>query len=248
MFTLNYSNGSVNTKAILKHLVFSGSGDALFSQVIRQQEAEKKARAGGIHVSDEQLQEYADHFRYSLDLNTAASTRLFLKKYGLNLNDFEDFCESQILSRLLRDQLAPDEKVNEFFVNNRAMFDRVRLSVISTRDINLAKEVVMQVEADGADFHALARQHSIDDASKYNGGHIGLVGRSNFSSELAAKIFNRPEGALIGPVETEDLCQIFLIERVFRAEMTPELKERVKDILFEQWSSQFLKEGYTVST
>jgi hypothetical protein len=51
----------------------------------------------------------------------------------------------------------------------------------------------------------------------------------------------------MGPFEQENLFQLILIEEVIKAELTDNLKEEIKERIFMEWASQFLKEGITIN-
>ena len=113
-------------------------------------------------------------------------------------------------------------------------------------DENLANEIVMQVTEDGEDFHRLAREHSIDEQTKCGGGYVGMVSRSMLAPEAAAKVFNAEPGDLVGPFEKEGMSQLILVEEVNRAELDEEIKDAIKERIFNEWLAEILKGGITV--
>ncbi|MEW5801688.1 MAG: peptidylprolyl isomerase [bacterium] len=234
-----YAQGKISFEEIVKFLALSGMAYSIYPEVIKYKETRKKAGELGLTVSDEQLQTFADNYRKARDLYSARDTHAFLENSGLTAGDLESFCESMILIDLLKEHLADERKVEECFVNNRADFDLARISIIAVKEENLANEIIMQVTEDGEDFHALARKHSMDQKSKYSGGHIGLISRRLLGPEIAAKVFNASSGDVLGPFKINGLFQLILVEEVIRADLSNlKVKEKVKERIFNEWIGQ----------
>jgi parvulin-like peptidyl-prolyl isomerase len=242
-----YSNGVISSEEVLKFLSLIGMANSIVSEAIKRKEIIKKASELGLTVGDDQLQRFADNFRMARGLRSADETVEFLDTWGLSEEDFEAFCESSVMAELLVEFLATNVKIQDYFANNRAEFDLARVSGISVEKESLANELVMQIRDDGQDFHALARTHSVDEATKYAGGYMGMVSRSAFDPDMAAKVFNASPGDVIGPFRCGELFRILLVEEIIRADLKREdVRSAVKDAILAMWTSQFLKEGVRV--
>jgi len=77
---------------------------------------------------------------------------------------------------------------------------RARHILVASRDD--AREVLRQLE-DGADFAALARQVSLDPATRMEGGDIGYFTAAGILPEFARVAFATPRGAISEPFQTE---------------------------------------------
>ncbi|MBI5057508.1 MAG: peptidylprolyl isomerase [Nitrospirae bacterium] len=240
---INYSDGDVTPEEVVKYLALSGQAQNIFTQIIIAKEVIKKAELSGITPSDEALQDFSDSFREMRGLDTAEETYRFLQDAGLSEEDFESFCESAVLVGPVRETLADEKKVREFFINNRPDFDTAVISVIVVSDESLANEILMQITEDGADFHKLARTYSIDEETKNYGGYVGEVTRAALVPEISAKVFNASAGDVLGPFRGEDFQQLVLVEKIVKAELNDVVIERIKNRLFYQWVSQFTKDG-----
>ncbi|MEW6378740.1 MAG: peptidylprolyl isomerase [bacterium] len=236
-----YAQGKISDEEIVKYLALTGMAYSIYPEIIRQKEARKKAEELGLTVTDGQLQTFADNFRKARNLYSARDMIAFLKNAGLTLTDFEFFCESALLTDLLKEHLADEKKVEEYFVNNRSDFDLARISIIAVKEENLANEIIMQVTEDGEDFHGLARKYSLDPKSKYSGGHVGLVSRHLLGPELAARVFNASPEDVLGPFKINDLFQVILVEEVMKADLaSQEVRNGIKDRIFNEWIAQSL--------
>ena len=243
---ITYSNGSLKPEEIIKFLAFTGELEQITKEIIKNREVRKKAEEMGIDVSDEKLQEFADFFRREIRLYSVEETLSFFKKYALSEEDFEEFCESTVLVEKVKYALATDEKINEYFVNNRTEFDMARIYSIVVENKNLAQEILMQITEDEADFHKLARTYSIDESTKYAGGYRGIVTRNIFTPEVSAKIFNASKGEVIGPFERDGKFEIILVDEVMKAEMNEGIKHMIKEKIFREWLHQIVRDGIKI--
>lgn len=243
---ITYHNGKIDADEVIKFLALSGRHPDIFNEVIKGREVLKKAGELGISATDESIQEFADAFRGMRGLYTTEETLSYLKTFGLSETDFEQFCESAVITRYVKDHFATEEKVKEYFLNHRSEFDRARISHIVVGEESHAKEIIMQVSEDEEDFHALARKHSVDDNTRYTGGYLGLVSRAMLPPEIAAKVFSAASGDLLGPYQVDALYENILVEEILPAELNEVTAGIIKDIFFDQWLSGIAGDGIRI--
>lgn len=232
---------------VVKFMAFAGQSDPLFREIITRREAVKKAGELKIVATEEEMQEFADRFRLARGLSSSKDTFDFLGQNGLTEDDFIEYCETMVLTQKLKDHLANESKIREYFINNRSEFDLVRVSTITVKDEGLAGEIVLQVTEEGADFHALARKYSQDEDTKRAGGFIGLLSRRQFAPDIAAKVFNAAAGEVAGPFPGNGSWRLIYVEERIRAELNVRLKELIKERIFEEWASSCLGGKITVT-
>jgi len=240
---IDYSEGAFTADEVVKYLNLSGQGSSIFAAMIRDREVIKKAAVLSVSVQDEALQASVDRYRSSRGMYSAEDTIDSLQRSGLTIDDLEAFCEASLLTENLKRHLADDAAIESFFVNNRAQFDRARISILVVDKAPLAEELAMQVSEDEADFHALARQYSIDSNTRYAGGYVGLVARNALSEAISAKVFNADAGQLLGPFEMNGNYQLVLVEEVTKPELDSRLKQEIRNTLFMEWLAPLLQEG-----
>jgi peptidylprolyl isomerase len=243
---IRYRGGAISPEEVIAFLTLTGQAHAVLAEIISRKEVLRGAEGMGISVRDEALQEVADGYRRLRGLYSAREMEAFLSESGLTEEDFEAFCEASALMAAIRGRLATEKRVEEYFVNNRAELDRARISSLVVPDKALAEEILIQVTEEGEDFHAMARRHSQDEATRYAGGYVGVVSRRILPADLAAKVFNAGAGEVLGPFERDKLFQLILVEEVTRAELTEGAREGIKDAIFQEWCAQFLKDGFKV--
>jgi parvulin-like peptidyl-prolyl isomerase len=241
-----YRGGEITPDEVVSFLVLNGQADAVIANMIMHREAVKKARELGLEVADEALQQFADGFRALRSLYSADEMIRFLASAGLGEEDFEAFCESSVFCMLLKEKLADEKAIEAYFINNRSQFDYARISVIVAGEENLAKEIVIQVTEEGADFHALARKHSLDESTKYAGGYRGLLTREMFPPEVSAKVFSASPGELLGPYLRDSMFQLILVEEILRASLSGDVKESIRQRIFREWRDTLVRDGVTI--
>ncbi len=170
---IEYAADTITAEDVIKHLNLTGGAAGVLAEVAARREAVKEAKALGLAVADAELQEFADGFRLARGLHAAEDMLAFLEGACLSVEDFEAFCESSLLVGALKDHWASEEAVREHFLAHRAAFDRARVSILVVATEGLAREIAMRTSEEAEDFHALVREHSVDQATRYAGGYAG---------------------------------------------------------------------------
>jgi putative peptide maturation system protein len=205
--------------------------EAVTDAIIRQAAADLPP------VTDEELQQAADAFRRSAGLYEVAATEQWLKQNGLSLEDWEERLLGQLTYGKVRDHVASDQ-VESSFAANRTAFDRATVSQIVVAEEEVAAELVAQINEEGADFAALAREYSTDEATRVRGGYLGPVNRTGLGAEAEALVFGASPGQTVGPVKTEHGWLVLRVEEVTPGQLDDATREQIKDGLFWQWMQQ----------
>jgi putative peptide maturation system protein len=212
------------------HLQFVGS--AVNAALVRQA-AEKR----GIEATDEELQDEADLFRAERELFDAEATEAWLADSSLSYSDWEAWLEERVVTRKLRETLF-GEQIEQHFAVNRLSFDEADVSQLIVKDEDLAHEIRAQIVDDGADFHALAREHSIDEATRPAGGYAGLVRRAELEASVEAAVFGARPGAILGPFKDERGWMLVKVDGVRRATLDEATAKVIKEQLFDEWLTE----------
>lgn len=117
--------------------------------------------------------------------------------------------EERILGNVLMEtavaDAVSDEAVRRVYEEQSRLVppqDEVRARHILVASRDEAREVLRQLE-DGADFAALARQVSLDPATRLEGGDIGYFTAAGILPEFGRVAFATPRGAVSEPFQTE---------------------------------------------
>ena len=189
----------------------------------------------GIEATDDELQQEADRFRAERELFDAEATETWLAGSRLSFADWEAWLEERVTARKLREALTAD-KVEEHFAVNRLSFDEADVSRLVVADENVAQELRAQIVDDAADFHALARRHSTDAATRPAGGYAGTVRRADLEAAVEAAVFGARPETVLGPFkEGREEWVLIKVDAVRRARLDDALREKIKDQLFAEW-------------
>lgn len=243
---INYTQGTMTAEEVVAYLVLSGQDRAVFTAIMANREIVKKAKDMGLVVSDQELQQFSDRFRALRGLSTTEKTVSFLKGIGMTDDDFEAFCETAILTEAVKDRLASDTAQEEFFFANRSSFETARVSTLVVKELNLANEIIIMIQEDGEDFHALARKYSLDPLTRNSGGYMGDISRTTLPQDLTVKIFAAAPGTVLGPYPQMDHFQLFLVEEVVRPIFDNTVKAVIREMLFNQWLAPLIRDGFHI--
>ncbi|MDD2717534.1 MAG: peptidylprolyl isomerase [Candidatus Wallbacteria bacterium] len=234
---IEFNGGALNPEEIIRLLSFSGLLERIVREAIRIKAGAAEARSRGITVTDQELQKFADDYRFSRGLQDAEETMAFLKKSGLTMDGFEELCESFLLVGKLQESIVTDQDVEDYFFSHLGQFDAAMVSRILVRSESLAQEILMQAKEDGADFHLLAARHSVERNTANHGGYAGMVSRADFPLGFSTRVFSASAGEILGPEPVDDQFLLLLVESVRKAELNLEIKTLIREILFEDWIS-----------
>jgi putative peptide maturation system protein len=190
--------------------------------------------AGSAPIRDEDLQQAADDFRRQFGLYEAEPTHQWLASQGLSVQDFEERLAATILARRVRDQVS-DGQVDSYFAANRAAMDQASVSRIVVAEEEVAAELLAQIAEEGADFAAVAREYSTDEATRQAGGFAGPASRASLGADAEALVFGSEAGQTVGPVKTDGGWAILRVETLRPAQLDEATREHIKDLLFGQW-------------
>jgi peptidyl-prolyl cis-trans isomerase C len=106
---------------------------------------------------------------------------------------------------------------------------RLRAIVVADR---VAATRVLAAQRNGADFASLARQHSLDGATRDLGGELGVLSRTQLDADFGAAAFRAGAGDVFGPVGTAKGWYVGQVERVLPPLTTlAQVRPQVEDAL-----------------
>jgi peptidyl-prolyl cis-trans isomerase C len=121
----------------------------------------------------------------------------------------------------LEESAATEEKVTGYYNENIDRYSRpmVRLRHILVKEEGLANELKAKIDG-GADFADLAKEHSLDRASKPKGGELNWATKERYVPPFAEVAFALPTaGAVSAPVKTR--FGFHIIELLERRDVQP---------------------------
>ncbi len=186
----------------------------------------------GLANTDAELQLAADEMRYARGLESVEKLKQWMKGRGLNVLSIQQAIDGMLIRNKLRSRFEARE-VEAWYAEHKLDLEKVRLYSIRVENAEKAKELLAQVNDEGADFHALAMAHSTDTTSKHLGGFVGDLGRGDVTGEIEALVFPPAAGKVVGPVMTEKGWNLFKVGAHIRPTLA-EAESQVRDALLAQ--------------
>lgn len=213
------------------------AAETLIRQVIIQNEANRLR----ITVPASELDQ-AVQARYQQILQQVGGDenllKLYLQAQNLTLDEYKKLLRQSEEARLREEKLKAavvgaieptDEELQNYLNNNQARYqkepEKVKVAHILVKDAKLADELLGKVQAPGADFAALAKQYSQDEATKDKGGETDFFSRyeSPFSSTVTDVIWSLNPGEVRLVEDDQGYHIVKLLER--KPPVIPELAE-----------------------
>jgi putative peptide maturation system protein len=189
-----------------------------------------------IKVSDDELQQAADEFRMARGLHEVDALETWLMARQLSFDDWEATLEDEVIERKLRTAVT-ENQIELSFAQHKLSFDAATISHIVVKDMETAKELRAQIIEESADFHKLARQHSLNEATRPAGGYVGKVRRAELEAAAEAAIFGAKPGMVVGPFKTEQGWRLIRVHALSPATLDEATRAEIKARLFDEWLS-----------
>jgi parvulin-like peptidyl-prolyl isomerase len=208
--------------------------------LVQREQFEQEAADLGVEVTDKQVDARLEQIRKQYFGGDQKKYEKQLKEQGLSDRQVRNDLRAQIISEKLFDQVTKevkvtDKQIEEYYAKNKAQYSQpesreVRHILVKTKA--KADDLYDQLKA-GADFAALAKQHSEDTGSKANGGKL-TISKGQTVAPFDATAFLLSKNAISRPVKTEFGYHIIQpLSDAKPAKVTPlkDVKESIKQQL-----------------
>ena len=164
--------------------------------LINYQWLQSEAEEQGVKVSDDEVQKSFDEQKKQA-FPKAADYEKFLKDSGQTKEDVLMRVRMELLSNKIRDKVTKgkdkvtDQQIKDYYDKNKAQFaqpERRDLSIVLTKTKAKADEAKAALES-GESFKTVAKEYSIDDASKAQGGKLPAVAKGQQEKAFDDAIF-----------------------------------------------------------
>lgn len=152
---------------------------------------------------------------------------------GLSLDQLERLVLFEQRLRLATEQLW-DGEVASTFLQRRADFDRVVLSVVRFEDPDLATELFFQLQEGSLSFSDLVEHHA-QGLDRANRGLVGPIRVQQLNPLLARVVRRYKPGVLIPPLDINGCVHLMRIESLQPAQLDAPLREQLLLSLRSQW-------------
>ena len=204
---------------------------------------EGEAEEMGIKVSDAEIKKSFEQQKKQ-SFPKEADYQKFLKDYGQTEDDVMQRVKLDVLSNKIRDKVikgkdkVTDAQIEDFYNENKERFaqpERRDLRIALTKNEEKANQAKAALE-DGQSWKDVAKQYSIDEASKSQAGKLPAQAEGTLEKALDEAVFKAKKGEVYGPVKTQFGYYVFEVDKVQKAsqQTLAQAKETIRQTLQSQ--------------
>ncbi len=199
--------------------------DSLIAQKLLVQEALKN----NIAVTDKEI---ADEYQKEKEVNKDI-TKEDVKNYLLINKLFDEYT---------KDVKVTEEELKKYYEDNKEQFEVVKASHILVVDEKTAEDIYNRLMK-GEDFATLAKEYSVDTATKDQGGDLGEFPHGVMVPEFDQVVFSLKKGEISKPVKTDYGYHIIKSDGVI-IKPFDEVKDTIESYLLDDKKNQVIIEKY----
>jgi foldase protein PrsA len=219
---------------------YNGLRDQVMQLLIQNEWVTGEAAEQGIKVSDAEIRKAFDQQKKQ-SFPKESDYREFLKTSGFTEQDVLFRVRLEQLSNKLREKIVKgkdkvsDQQVKTYYDKNKKRFaqpERRDLRVVLTRNEAKANQAKDALEG-GQGWRTVAKEYSIDQASKDQGGQLLAVAKGQQEPALDKAVFSAERNKLTGPVKTQFGWYVFTVQKVTPAsqQSLQQASQTIKGIL-----------------
>ena len=204
-----------------------------------QQEAEQR----DVEVSDAEVKKSFDDQKKQA-FPSAKEYQQFLKTSGMNEQDILfrvrlDTLQNKLTKKITEDETkVTDQDIQNYYNKNKKRFsqpERRDLLVVLTKTKAQADKAKKALE-DGDKFAAVAKEFSVDNASKAQGGKLPDVTKGSQEKAFEEAVFKAEKGKVEGPVKTQFGYYVFEVTAIKKPsqQSLDQAKDTIKQLLRSQ--------------
>jgi hypothetical protein len=230
-------NDPITYEQATQYLKTAGALSGVMRLVVRQHLLAKELRTRpGLDLTNDEIEDGIVEFRSAQQIVDRSGFNRWLEREELDRGRFRQQICDQLKLEKLKIQIAETD-LQEYFITQKGSLDQVVLSRIVVRSQSLADELRYQIQEKSASFEQLAQEYSITEERVMN-GMIGRVSRGELPDELRSHIDTAQPGDVVGPINNNGLWYLIRIEQFLPASLTDELKQQLREQLFDKWLSE----------
>jgi parvulin-like peptidyl-prolyl isomerase len=204
---------------------------------------EGEAEEMNVSVSDAEVKKSFDQQKKQ-NFPKDADFRKFLKDSGQSEEDIMLRVKLDLLSNKIREKVikgknkVSDAQIKDFYEKNKERFaqpERRDLRIVLAKGKARADQAKAALEG-GQSWKAVAKEYSIDEASKAQGGKLPAQSEGTLEKSLDEAVFDAKRDQLSGPVKTQFGHYVFEVEKIQPA--TQQTLEQAKETIRQTLQSQ----------
>lgn len=226
------------TKDELYEALVKENGQAALDTLIAQKIIELEVKKQKIDISEEEIQNEFD--KMSQEYGGKEAFEQTLASYGYSEDDIKTNIKMNLnIVKLLESEITiTEDELKSYFEENKETFnikEQVKASHILVDSQEKAQEVKEKL-TEGNDFSEVAKEYSIDESNKNQGGELGFFAKGDMVKEFEDVAFSLEIGEISDPVKTDYGYHIIKVEEKQESKEAnyEDNKDKIKDILFDQ--------------
>ncbi len=188
----------------------------------------------GIEITNEELQQAVDEWRYKYKLERSDLTKAWLNRQGITFDDVVIEVEYELIEKKLI-KIKTEDRIQSYFVENKLKFDEAEVYWLFVRDESIAGEIYLQMKEDHADFCGFARLYSEDVKTRLSGGYLGRLRRYQLPKGISSRVFASDPGEVLPPAKVPKGYALYMLQEFFPAIFSDTVKQEIQNTLFEIW-------------
>lgn len=200
-------NGERLTRDQLYQEMYARVGPQAMEDLISKKLILQEGKKLGIEVTPEEVREEIETLKDLWGLSSEEELQEMLQEYQMTIGDLEEEVASwRVARKIVASTIeVTEEEMLQYFTEHREEFsspEQVKVRHILLDTEQEAVSVLEEIRR-GADFAEVAKQKSVDSASKDHGGEIGFIARGQVEPEFEKAAFGLQQGEISGVVATE---------------------------------------------
>jgi foldase protein PrsA len=219
---------------------YEGLRDQVMQLLIQNEWVTGEAEEQDIKVSDAEVKKAFEEQKKQ-SFPKEKDYQEFLKTSGFTERDILFRVRLEQISTKLREKIVKgkdqvsDQQVKEYYEKNKQRFaqpERRDLRIVLTKEKSKAEQAKAALD-DGGSWKSVAKEYSIDQASKDQGGTLLAVAKGQQEPALDKAVFEAKRGELQGPVKTQFGWYVFQVGKVTPAsqQSLEQASQTIKGIL-----------------
>lgn len=220
---------------VLSHMKVRGVYRSAIYEIIESKVIDFLFDDRRVSVSQEEMSEKILEKRKLFGLVNDVDFRRYLEYHGIDQDQLESYWKTQIKREYLKKAVVSDEQIKKYFTANKERFTTAAVARIAARSRDVVERHAQEIRSGERDFFQVARDHSIDDNTRFAGGYLGDIRRGYLAPAVEREIFNAQPGAILGPFQENNIFTIYKAYAITSHKFSEHVKSMIRDQLFEEW-------------
>jgi len=220
---------------VLTHMKVKGTYRSAIYEIIESKVICHLYQDQKICVSPEEISAKLLEKRKLSGLSSDVDFRRYLEYHGIAPDQLESAWKTQIKREYLKKAVISDEQVKKYFTANKERFTTAAVARVVARSREAIDRHAADIRSGGRDFFQVARDHSIDDNTRFAGGYLGEIRRGYLAPDVEREIFNAQPESVLGPFQENNIFTIYKVYAITSHKLSEHVKGMIRDQLFEEW-------------